>query len=356
MKTFIIKHLLSFALISILLLNLSCKRTLLEPIGDDPPSNKEKYVWTIDTLYYSGISQMLLGNMYGFSNKDIFLVGHNADTYNNVWHWDGEKWSIFNPLPTDSYQNINGIKDIWGISTHEIWAVGSQRFSVYDKYDSASIVFYNGNTWKKEEIPNGYSLSSIWGRNKSDIYAGGWFGSLYHFDGVTWNKIANDTTLDFYSIKGTIDGNVYCIGRRIKANQPANDWMYYLIELNHLGYNIVDSTSENEAKFGISGLWLFNNRIYSYGHGVFLRMNNNWEKIFNNDHIGDINVLSQNKIYAVDLFGHIFFYDGNSWKNPENSPQIPSWVWLVTIWITGEEIFIVGNDDLKTIIYHYKKI
>lgn len=56
--------------------------------------------------------------------------------------------------------------------------------------------------------PSGVALRSIWGTSASDLWVGGDWGTLLHFDGTTWTSRARDPSLDFTTLCGH-DGAVY---------------------------------------------------------------------------------------------------------------------------------------------------
>ncbi|MBI3189973.1 MAG: hypothetical protein HYZ33_04930, partial [Ignavibacteriales bacterium] len=151
--------------------------------------------WRVDTL--NPPHQLTLQHLWGIQSNYILAVGHNSDNSRTIWEWDGKKWNVFEPIIGTIHQGASDMYGVWGESENDFWVAGEQLFSIFDSslnppnfrvQDSAFIGHWNGITWIKQNIHYGRTLFSIWGSSNSDIYAGGWKGSLYHYDGSFWKK------------------------------------------------------------------------------------------------------------------------------------------------------------------------
>ena len=63
------KHILFVVLITIVLLNLGCKKTLIGPVQDIP--GRRDYIWTVDTLNYP---YNTIYRIWGSSPTDVWAV------------------------------------------------------------------------------------------------------------------------------------------------------------------------------------------------------------------------------------------------------------------------------------------
>jgi hypothetical protein len=58
-----------------------------------------------------------------------------------------------------------------------------------------------------------YAFWDIAGFNSSEIYAVGWMGDIWRFDGTTWTSCKTPTKLDLYAVCCGGDGLVYAVGK-----------------------------------------------------------------------------------------------------------------------------------------------
>lgn len=61
-------------------------------------------------------------------------------------------------------------------------------------------------------LPSSFDITAIDGFDKDDIYAAGYSGALWHFDGHDWSKLDLPTNVNLTALKCAGDGNVYVAG------------------------------------------------------------------------------------------------------------------------------------------------
>ena len=62
-------------------------------------------------------------------------------------------------------------------------------------------------------LPQGNRLASMCGRSASDVWAAGDGGTLLHWDGTSWSRIATGTTADLADIWCAPGGEVWTVGQ-----------------------------------------------------------------------------------------------------------------------------------------------
>ncbi len=321
--------------------------------------------WTVDTLKNPYGLQLVMDQSWGFADGKVLAVGHDRA----LWEWDGKRWAMFQTNPADYFygQGIRDFYGVWGIDENNFWVVGWRSYPFTDttgdsvRYfdtDSSFIGHWDGTHWTIQDAYGGRPLFYIWGSSETDIYAGGWWGSLFHYDGTVWHKIApNDTTMYYDRIWGRSSSEVYCIGARLIPPYGSLSWKY-LLRLTPMGYSILDSTYDavgNLTRFGTAGIWGTQTKTYSWGTGLYEKSGDSWNLIFNPQYqLADVKGVSDQSLYAVGLSGSVYLYDGESWNRPAGLPYIPPAIDLASVWLNSSEVFILGYDGWYSYVYHYK--
>jgi hypothetical protein len=242
-----------------------------------PPEDKIKdprtYTWTIDTLAYPGSMQTSMKSIWASSPADVYVVGHNERGYGKMYHFDGTNWTDVK-LSTAQGGQIDGAIDLFGIfgfNANDIYAVGERiyinPFPPPNFLDSSLIIHFDGAQWKEILIPRMRELAVVWGASANDIWASGYYGSLYHFNCGSWQTYLIDTTLSFgSSIFGFSSTDIYMPCARILDKDTQRDSTQYLMyHFNGSTWSSIDSFLElpgyYQERFGFN-LWGTSTNIY----------------------------------------------------------------------------------------------
>lgn len=88
---------------------------------------------------------------------------------------NADNWCVQNPLPQNHRLN-----DLWGFSSADIWAVGSQ----------GTVLHYDGTSWKAMDVPIQTNLVSVWGPSPGDIWAvGSGTDNAIHYTRGKWEVV-----------------------------------------------------------------------------------------------------------------------------------------------------------------------
>jgi hypothetical protein len=327
---------------------------------------KRNYTWTLDTIWYTNSQypdlETYMSTIWASSPQDVYVGGFSSLLSIGVlYHYDGNRWQRI-ALHVSEGGYINGafhLQSIYGFRSSNIWAVGTKQYDnpspPPNSLDSSFIIHYDGTAWTESPIERGRSLYTIWGTNSHDIWAGGDYGTLYHYDGSNWIKQAFDTLMYFNSISGFSSTNMYATcGKHIDLVQPYDSSQYFLYHYDGMQWSPIDSfmvtVDHPEWKFGLN-LWS-TDKLYASTYGVFSRQGTGWRQLLANDLVLHVGGSGNDNIFAVGDKGRIFEWNGTDWKRftEIEHPQIQ---WM-GVWTDNAETFIVGMGGLKSYVMHGK--
>ncbi len=186
-----------------------------EPLEPGP----RNYTWQVDTVA-NGPSGWLY-DIWGSSPEDVWAVASSG--LHTLWHFDGESW--------EPAQNIYSFEAVFGFSEADVWAAGSD----------GRIYHFDGGSWKLDYTfnkPGMYSgsVTDIWGRSGSDVYAVGTFsmsneskalGFVLHYDGKDWKEVlTTDFGVQFHRVRA--DNKLPLIlGTKIEEGSAVDEMIIY---------------------------------------------------------------------------------------------------------------------------------
>lgn len=103
--------------------------------------------------------------------------------------------------------NMPSIVDIWGLSRNDLWAVGGGEEPFIHRTADGWAEFILGLPFSNDPSPN-----AVVGGAPDDIWAGAGFGSVWHYDGNTWDYVdeaSNFTERDIRAAWGNGNDNIY---------------------------------------------------------------------------------------------------------------------------------------------------
>jgi len=156
--------------LSILLAESGCK-------SNSPTAPVPVPEWKADTIYAHADVLLKTTRIRAYDANRIFLIGHNHLDKGFVYRIDGD--SIFQVLMPDSSDVIS---DILPLSAMDFIAVG------YSTTGQSRIYRGDGTSWQGEPM-NAYGnrLTAVGGSTADGIWAGGYDGTFYQFNGQQWN-------------------------------------------------------------------------------------------------------------------------------------------------------------------------
>jgi hypothetical protein len=216
--------------------------------------------------------------------------------------------------------------DVFTADGQTFWAVGA----------AGTIVEGNGGQWTvaASGISPG-SLYAIHGSAADNIYAVGQFGSIVHYDGVSWSKVLDvPVSVQTYDLKAVwvdASGKATVSGKEgaLIEGSVQNGW-------SHFG-NLTVGASLDAADGHGSGL-----RVMVGENSSIWRNDGSWSEdaeVPTTQHLRDVCIISETDIWAVGLAGVINHFDGTAWTQFAS----PVGVGLEVVWArSATEVYAAG--------------
>ncbi len=346
-------------LLLILAVGFNCKKE--PPVVPPPngPKDPRTYTWTVDTIAYPGSYQTLMTRMWASGPDNVYIVGHNDQAFGKMFHFDGTRWT---DVKLNQSQGgtisppIGVLNAIHGFAPNNVYAVGERYGNPPVSRDSAVIIHYDGVQWREQAIhpQRGPRLQSLWGATPTDIWAAG-TNTLLHYNGVQWNHFPIELPgqgIQFLSIAGLSQNDVYMIGSRRDATGDNDTVAYLLYRYNGHAWAVIDSSIQVLGaplpKFGVI-LANVAGTLFSVADGIFRRSNQAWDRVyFGISTIVGITGTSANRMFAAGTRTQIVHFNGVDWYR---YPQFAaSGIDFYSVWTDENEAFVVGNDGFRTFV------
>jgi hypothetical protein len=251
------QNVLVLLLLSLILINFSCRDNPTGSQANEPQPGRRDYVWTLDTL---NMPVNYLSAIWGATPSDVWAVGPGGTYSNRLQHFDGKKWSAYNKEPI-----LCEGRALYGFGENDIWMGGES-----DATPGATIWHYDENQWTQNynyNVAGAYSVDirDIWGLRSNNVFACGIIsypgsypggladslqGFVLHFDGSEWKEVAKgDLNYQFLTIRSE------CTTSNILLNQDYESYIF--------GYKLSNISDDSAivAFYELDGNKL--NKIYS---------------------------------------------------------------------------------------------
>jgi len=269
------KHILFVVLITIVLLNLGCKKTLIGPVQDIP--GRRDYIWTVDTLNYP---YNTIYRIWGSSPTDVWAVSPGGVLDKTIFHFDGNRWT------TDGISRPISPSAIWGFANDNIF-IGGMNGRIWENSGSG---WYENVVLTKDGSAQ-IVFDGMWGDSPYDVYAFGAYpdedlysnnGVIAHFVNNNWSMLNTNELLgkgiveDFY--KNKTDGKIYL--RSLQWNKGNSFDSMLVFEYSNGNFNkIYNGTWDYDQAANLS---LIDGEVYFIlGRKIAKRINNEFITVLN---------------------------------------------------------------------------
>ena len=317
--------------------------TTLSPTGNS-------FSWTKHYLGSTNINYSYVNDIAIISENDIWAVGlfvlpdTNLAGYSNynAAHWDGTGWEykkLWFEAP-GNYQSVPAITGILAFSHDNLFMMSEW-----------GTTFYDGKNQSKTE--NGpYWTTTIWGSDSNNIYAGGYSGKIYHYNGTVWTLIETGTNLYVNNIYGDYN-------KRTKSYEIVAVCAEYSLGFTSKIFKIEGEKATEISMQGISDWvlrgWLYpGKKIFVVGDGLYVKnmKDSEWSKDQDPSLITIycIKGTRLNDVFAGGSYNRLFHFNGIEWEMlmPEVSYSSYSRIKIKDNIVVASGL--AGNQGLVTIL------
>lgn len=147
-------------------------------------------------------------------------------------------------------EEVRGFISIDGFNTQDIYAVGY----------AGEIWHFDGTAWTRMPSPTNLALHAVRCTPNGDVYIAGQCGILLRGSGTQWSVVAEGETPDHFWGCETLDGEVYVsTNRRVYALQSGH------LTTQEIGLDLTGAAGKLDANDGV--LWSFGSKFLSYKSG-----------------------------------------------------------------------------------------
>jgi hypothetical protein len=332
---------------------------------DEPsplPPIKASYEWTIDTVEYAGAGQLLLKDVYGNSNGEVYAVAHCSTGGRGLfWHYTAEGWRDIEvnakyggPLPG----TVISINKLDGAGNTNIWLAGARiRHTPAPTVWYGFLACYDGQTFKEADLYDGVELTALRVISDNNVYCGGIGTDLYHYNGTTVvehplpmeqigkfspHPIVLVQIWDIQEINGAVFVSVH-------LDYDAHGYGKVLLKFDGDNNWDIEIYTDDADRFNVGGLGKLwgspEGTVYSAGGGIFRYDRSSWTRIAEGTwDIIEVFGTNDRNIWGVGLYNTVIrgvdgVYEKFSIPIP-NFLNPPSWN---NGWTNESEVFILGS-------------
>ena len=245
--------------------------------------------------------------------------------------------------PAFDTTEAGSVSGIWGSGAADIWAVGGIE-NAYN-FEVGTVFHYDGDLWKKVAAPEIDFLVWVHGTGPNDIWMVGKGGAVLHYDGAGFTQLDANTTGPLWGVFARDVDDVFMVGEDEVAGTP--------ILLHYDGVDfartMIDNTNNPNNSPALYKVWGIGQKLFAVGaRGLILeQVNNVWEyrpagPEANEDFVS-LWGTSENNMMAVGgrSGGKIAEYDGQTWSTISPS----GYGGLNAVFMVSESTAFVGGTE-----------
>lgn len=331
-----------FVCISVLLsvIGGSCERNKspLSTSGDtgtvNPNYPSHDFEWTADTLAPPDAYQILLKDIWGTDENNVWCVGHSDLNKYQIWHWNSVQWRN---VETHIMGERPSYSEIFGFSENDFWIVGSAGYQGY-------VLHYDG-AWNRIDTNDLEHCYSVWGTSSQNLFIGSRHGLIYKYDGDQFIQYDTGRNILITTIWGLQSGEIFAIGVN-NENQPAEPPIRYLFKYDTDKFTLIDSVVRVTPYVETIGMDLWGtdiNNLYSpTGNSLTKYANGEWVTQFYAA-LWRVYGSSPYNIFTGGYYDKVYHYNGVDWAEVYSGNEVLGDIW--GIWCNDDYVFVIEHPE-----------
>jgi hypothetical protein len=216
---------------------------------------------------------------------------------------------------------------------------------LYRDLDCSSEPVCSSDGWCwRNPVPWGVDFNAIWGTNACDVWAVGNAGTIWHWDGSTWESVDSGTTANLLDVMGADREHVWAVGERGSV-LFFNGTAWRALADDDLGKkDVYESIWVKDRRH----VWMGGYRYLPVGGGdspfgmVWFSNGISWKIPEPGPAVGypcRLWGLDSSHVWAIG-YSTIAFYDGKSWSTQAVEDIHPTSAWALDkshVWVVGQD-------------------
>jgi len=315
----------------------------------DAPKDPREYTWTMEIIGFPGGGDELSG-MYATGSKNIWIALRSYTGPDRLFCYDGTTWnSMSSPYGTGSPHHITGF------GRNDMWIVG-------DRWDNGNnrigfIAHYDGFTWTDVKHDGMNMLETVWGSGPSDVWFGGFYGTLMHYDGISFKPdsvpMSIPTDPRYYWAFSTGASLSREISYALLVGQDQSfSTKSYTFKRDGSKWTFLDSTVGIVPSLWY-GPW---GKLYRTGQGISYLDGSSWKTMNLDGGTRGVCGNAEDNLIATGPSYYrnagVYHWNGTDWYEFKDLPG-PDFR-ATEVWTDSREVFVAGNGDAGICILHGK--
>ncbi|HWL94604.1 MAG TPA: hypothetical protein VNT79_13860, partial [Phycisphaerae bacterium] len=239
-------------------------------------------------------------------------------------------------------EGAGALSSVWGSGPEDVFIVGG-------KPEQGEVYHFDGNNWRRMNLPPVSMLVWVFGFGPNDVFAVGFEGGVIRYDGIQWQMLDTGTSESLWGVWGKSPDDLWIVG---------GDSAPLILHFDGSAFTRVEAPANDRDAESLFKVWGIGRKAFVVGdNGLILELiDGDWEQVPGGADADDDFVslwgTGESHIFAVGgrTSARVARYDGTAWTThkPDATPGLNGAFLDGSIAICGGVGGFVGSVDLST--------